>query len=200
MFRSSIFIVLLLFAVTHLSAQQKVIPNNPNYQFQSGNEQNNQTIIRTSPSFTPYWSFGGNLGFSFWNDGTTILVAPRAYYNFSPKFIGGLGLIYNYSSYDYDYGLYDYESTYNAFGGSISSLYRPIPFLQISAEFQELYVSQDYEYINTDFSDNYWNSALYLGASFVSGNFAFGFQYDVLYDEGTSPYSSAWSPVISFYF
>jgi hypothetical protein len=200
MFRSSIIIVLLLFAVTNLSAQEKVIPNNPNYKFQSGNDQNSQTVIMTKPAFTPYWSFGGNVGFSFWDDGTTILVAPRAYYNFSPKFIGGLGLIYNYSSYDYDYGFYDYESTYNAFGGSITGIYRPIPFLQISAEFQELYVNQDYEYLNTDFSDDYWNSALYLGASFVSGNFAFGFQYDVLYDEGTSPYSSAWSPVISFYF
>ncbi len=196
MARSYFIVAFFFFAVVFVSAQEKVIPNNPNYKFQSGNEQNNQTVIRTSPSFTPHWSFGGNVGFSFWNGGTDLLIAPKAYYNFTPKFIGGLGLIYNYS--DYDYGIY--ESTYSAFGGSISGLYRPIPFLQISAEFQELYVNQDYEYLNTDFSDDYWNSALYLGASFVSGHFAFGFQYDVLYDEGTSPYSSAWSPVISFYF
>ena len=189
--------------VVSVNAQEKVIPNNPNYKFQSGNDQNSQTVVMTKPAFTPYWSFGGNLGFSFWNDGTTILVAPKAYYNFTPKFIGGLGLIYNYSNYEYDYGqeVILRESTYNAFGGSISGIYRPIPFLQFSGEFQELYVNEDYETnINTNFSDDYWNSALYLGASFVSGNFAFGFQYDVLYDEGTSPYSSAWSPVISFYF
>lgn len=198
--RSYILVGIFFFMVTVASAQEKVIPNNPNYKFQSGNDQNSQTVMMTKPSFTPYWSFGGNLGFSFWNDGTTILVAPRAYYNFSPQFIGGLGLIYNYSSYDYDYGLYDYESTYSAFGGSITGIYRPIPFLQFSSEFQELYVNQDFEYLNFKDNDEYWNSALYLGASFVSGNFAFGFQYDVLYDEGTSPYSSAWSPVISFYF
>jgi hypothetical protein len=196
MARSYFIVAFFFFAVVFVSAQEKVIPNNPNYKFQSGNDQNSQTVIMTKPAFTPYWSFGGNVGFSFWNGGTDLLIAPKAYYNFTPKFIGGLGLIYNYS--DYDYGIY--ESTYSAFGGSISGLYRPIPFLQISAEFQELYVNQDYEYLNTDFSDDYWNSALYLGASFVSGHFAFGFQYDVLYDEGTSPYSSAWSPVISFYF
>ncbi len=196
MSRSYFVVAFFFFAVAFVSAQEKVIPNNPNYKFQSGNEQNNQTVIRTSPSFTPHWNFGGNVGFSFWNGGTDLLIAPKAYYNFTPKFIGGLGLIYNYS--DYDYGIY--ESTYSAFGGSISGLYRPIPFLQFSAEFQELYVSQDYENLQNNFSDDYWNSALYLGASFVSGHFAFGFQYDVLYDEGTSPYSSAWSPVISFYF
>ncbi len=200
MARTYFVVAFFFFAAAFVSAQEKVIPNNPNYKFQSGNDQNSQTVIMTKPAFTPYWSFGGNLGFSFWDDGTTILVAPRAYYNFSPQFIGGLGLIYNYSSYDYDYGLYDYESTYSAFGGSITGIYRPIRFLQVSAEFQELYVNQDFEYLNFNDSDEYWNSALYLGASFVSGNFAFGFQYDVLYDEGTSPYSSAWSPVISFYF
>lgn len=192
-----IFLFSVLFSLQGYS-QKKVIPNNPNYQYQSNNDQNNQTtIIRQKPAFQPHWSFGGNVGFSFWNGGTDILIAPRAYYNISPQFLVGPGLIYNYSSYDYR----NYDYTYNAFGGSLTGIYRPIPYLQLTSEFQELYINREYKFTNTPrVDDSYWNSALYLGASFVTGHFAFGFQYDVLYDEGKSPYSSAWTPVVSFYF
>ncbi|MEN8123825.1 MAG: alpha-ketoglutarate decarboxylase [Bacteroidota bacterium] len=189
----SLIIVFALF-VYSLNAQKKVIPNNPNYQYQSGNETTQQTVASqyTKPSFQPRWSFGGNVGFSFWNSGTDILIAPKAYYHISPQFMTGVGLTYNYSDFNGTFTNYKY----NSFGGSVLGLYRPIPFLQLSAEFQELYTNRDYNNI----SDSYWNPSLYLGASFVSGHFAFGFQYDVLYDSGKSPYSSAWTPVISFYF
>ncbi|MFD1314327.1 hypothetical protein [Namhaeicola litoreus] len=193
----TIFTILFILTSFVTYSQKKVIPNNPNYQYQSGNDQNTQTtIIRQAPTFEPSWTFGGNFGFSFWNGGTDLLIAPRAYYHVSPRFWIGPGLIYNYSSYD----TRNYDYSYNAFGGSLTGLYRPAPFVQLSAEFQELYTDRSFEYLNTKSDDSYWNSALYLGASFVSGHFAFGFQYDVLYDEGKSPYSSAWTPVISFYF
>ncbi len=191
--------IALLFLLTSVCmySQKKVIPNNPNYQYQSGNDQNQQTtVIRQTRSFEPSWSFGGNFGFSFWNGGTDLLFAPRAYYHVSPQFWIGPGLIYNYSSYDSR----NYDYSYNAFGGTLTGLYRPIPYLQLSAEFQETYTDRKYKYLNSRYEDDYWNSALYLGASFVSGHFAFGVQFDALYDEGKSPYSSAWTPVISFYF
>lgn len=198
MIKKFIFLLSFLLFISTINAQQTVIQNNPNYKFQSGNEDvNSQTIItRTIPVFQPYWSFGGNLGLSFWNNGTDILIAPKAYYHLSPQFFTGIGLNYNYS--DYDDGRSDFK--YNSFGGSILGAFRPIRFLQFSAEFQELYINRSFNTFSGSIDDAYWNPALYLGASFVSGQFSFGMQYDVLYDENKSPYSSGWTPFISFYF
>jgi len=191
-------LVLSIFIFISASAQKKQIPNNPDYKFQSDKQTQEQTHTQTSTiknyksTYRPTWSFGGNFGLSFWNGGADILIAPKAYYHVSPKFMTGFGLTYNYSDFNGYYSNYKY----NSFGGSVLGLIRPFPFLQVSAEFQELYTNRNYHNIN----DSYWNPSLYLGASFVSGNFAFGFQYDVLYDSAKSPYSSAWSPVIGFYF
>jgi hypothetical protein len=197
MFKKITFLIAFSVCLSTVSAQKTVIQNNPNYKYQSGNETTTQTVIkRTNPIFQPYWSFGGNVGMSFWNGGTDILIAPKAYYHLTPQFITGFGVAYNYS--DYDSRSYNYK--FNSYGGSILGIYRPIPYLQFSAEFQELFTNRSYNTINGGIDDDYWNSQLYLGASFVSGHFAFGFQYDVLYDEYKSPYSSAWTPVISFYF
>ena len=195
--QNRLLLIIAVFIFISSNAQKKVIPNNQDYQFQS-EKQNPQTQTQTTTvkkyknTYQPAWSFGGNFGLSFWNGGTDILIAPKAYYHVSSKFMTGFGLSYNYSDFDGYYSNYKY----NSFGGSILGLFRPIPFLQISAEFQELYTNRTYDQV----SDSYWNPSLYLGASFVSGNFAFGFQYDVLYDSAKSPYSSAWGPVIGFYF
>ena len=97
----------------------------------------------------------------------------------------------NSSYYNSDY--YDYSS--NSFGGSVMVGVRPMRFLQITAEYEGLNTSY-----NGYHTSSYWNNALYLGASFVTGHVAFGFQFDVLYDDLKSPYGSAWTPVISFYF
>ena len=190
-----LFVVLLFSAVTF--AQKKVIPNNPDYEFQS---EKNKTTTTTQTSvvkkqqkvYQPSWSFGGNIGFSFWNGGADVLIAPKAYYHFTPKFIAGIGASYYYSKFN---GYYT-DYTYNSFGGSVLGIFKPFPYLQLSAEFQELYTNRNYNHN----SENYWIPSLYLGASFVTGHVAFGMQYDVLYDSSKSPYSSAWGPVISFYF
>ena len=198
MFKKVIFSFFILIISISLNAQEKtVIENNPNYKFQSEKETTTQkTVVQKSkPVFQPRWSFGGNIGLGFWNGGADILIAPKAYYHFAPQFFTGVGLTYLYSknSSNYQNHYYDYSS--NSFGGSVTLGFRPIQFLQFTAE---------YEGLNTNYSgyytDSYWNNALYLGASFVTGNVAFGFQYDVLYDQFTSPYGSAWGPIISFYF
>lgn len=151
----------------------------------------NNSFQTNNSDFNKYWSFGGTLGFSFWNGGTDLLLAPKAYYNISPIFLTGIGITYIYS--DYNSGLYQYSS--NSFGGSVMAAVRPIPFLQFSAEYEGLQTNR-----NGFIDDNYWNNALYLGLSFVAGNVSFGVRYDVLYDDYTSAYSSAFSPVIGFYF
>ena len=157
------------------------------------NNQNQQTTIKkqVKPTFHKYWSFGGNIGLAFWNGGTDILLAPKAYYHVSPIVLTGFGLSYLYS--DNDDPIFGYHS--NSIGGSLFLGIRPIPYLQLSAEFEPLYTNR-----GGYFADTYWNNALYLGVSFVSGNVSFGFRYDVIYDATKSVYGSAWNPVIGFYF
>ena len=77
----------------------------------------------------------------------------------------------------------------------------PIDYLQLSAEFEQLNVNRDYDQNFVGNQDtNYWYPALFLGAGFRSGNFAFGIRYDVLYDEDKSIYGDAWMPFARFYF
>jgi len=141
--------------------------------------------------FEKYWSFGGNIGLSFRNGGTDILIAPKAYYNISPMFLTGFGLTYIYSKYNS--GFYDYSS--NSFGGSFLAALRPINFLQISAEYEGLQTNRSGNYV-----EEYWNNAIFLGLSYVAGNVSFGFRYDLLFDSNKSAYSSAFTPVVGFYF
>jgi len=203
MYKKHYLIVFIFFLTFAIFAQEKVvIENNPNYQFQSDKNTTTQTTIvkQKSQVFQPRWSYGGNVGMSFWNGGTDIFLAPKAYYHLSPKFLTGVGVTYIYSDGEY-FGInpigpnryYNYHS--NSFGGSVSALYRPIPFLQFSAEYEGLQTEWRGAY-----DDSYWNNAIYLGASFVTGNFSFGFRYDVLYDDNRSVYGDAWQPFIGFYF
>ena len=179
-----------------------VIENNPNPQFQSEKQEQAQ---KTTPqkNTIPYqksWSFGGNIGLSFWNSGTDILLAPKAYYHVSPMFMTGFGITYIYSSAEDDFAKY----SQNSFGASVLGAFRPIPYLQLSAEYEGLQTNGNsslrFPGDLEDFDYSYWNNAIYLGASFVSRNVSFGVRYDVLYDSTRSVYSSAWSPVIGFYF
>lgn len=149
-------------------------------------------IIQTSmPQFEGYWTFGGSLGLSFWNGGTDILIGPKAYYNFSPKFLSGFGLTYIYS----EHNTYNYDYHSNSFGGSVMIAYRPFPFIQVSTEYEGLQTNYSGYY-----SDEYFLSALYLGISYVTGPVSFGLRYDLLYDENKSVYGAALSPVVGFYF
>ena len=191
---------MIVFISFEINAQEKiVIDNNPDYKFQSDKNktQQTQTVIvkKTKPVFQPTLSFGGNIGLAFWNGGANILIAPKAYYHFTPQIFAGAGITYMYSknSSYYNTQYYDYSS--NSFGGSAMIGFRPMRFLQFTVEYEGLNTNYNNYYSN----DSFWNNGLYLGASFVTGHVAFGFQFDVLHSN-TSPYNSAWTPVISFYF
>lgn len=192
----------LLVFFSGLSQEKEVIENNPDYQFQSEKREQSQSVTTQKKTYTyqKSWSYGGNIGLSFWNGGTDILIAPKAYYHVSPQFMTGFGLTYIYSSQDDDFAKY----SQNSFGPSIMGAFRPIPFLQLSAEYEGLQTNGSstikYPGDREKNSYSYWNNAIYLGASFVSRNVSFGVRYDVLYDSTRSVYSSAWSPVIGFYF
>jgi len=63
-------------------------------------------------------------------------------------------------------------------------------------------VNTSYDAINNrpSYSDNYWNTALYLGAGYRTGNVTIGGRYDVLYNAQTSLYGSGFMPFVRVYF
>lgn len=140
---------------------------------------------------TNFWDnvrFGGAFTLGFGTQ-TTIGVSPSAIYEFQNGFALGTGLTYIYSEIG--------DFTTNVYGGSIISLYQiPTIGIQLSGEYEYSFAKQtnSFRTINTNFP------ALYLGAAYNSGRFAFGLRYDVLYDENKSVYASAFSPIVRFYF
>lgn len=183
-----------LFSITAAFAQEEFnFSSNTNYAFLTEKETTEQPLLleQSNSLYQKHWSFGGSLGMSFWNGGTSILIGPKAYYNFSPKFLTGIGVSYMYSEYKNQN--YTYHS--NSFGGSVMAAVRPIHFLQISAEYEGLQTNYSGFY-----TDKYFVNALYFGLSYVTGPVSFGIRYDVLFDSNTSIYSSAWNPYVGFYF
>lgn len=132
--------------------------------------------------------FGGGLGFGLGNRSTTINVSPSAIYDFQNGFATGIGIGYLYSKVD------NFNS--NVFSPNVITLYNPAAQVQLSAEFEYLFVNQRLG------SSHYKNDfpALYLGVAYRTGWAAFGVRYDVLYDERDSIFASAFSPIIRFYF
>lgn len=138
------------------------------------------------------WRFGGGLGLSFGRDAFQIGVSPSALYQANEYLALGAGLNYTHAKFN-DYKL-------NAWGGSLIGLATPLPFLQLSAEFEELHVNRTFSYPMATMEESYWVPALYLGAGYASGPVTVGVRYDVLYDSGRSLYANAWSPFIRVYF
>ena len=132
--------------------------------------------------------YGGGFTMSFGNQ-TTIGISPSAVYDFQNGFSLGTGLTYIYSEIG--------ASTTNVYAGSLISLYQvPKVGIQLSGEFEQSFAKQteNSNSTNTSFP------ALYLGAAYNKGRFAFGFRYDVLYDDNKSVYASPFSPIFRFYF
>ncbi|CAM1333459.1 hypothetical protein [Tenacibaculum aestuariivivum] len=132
--------------------------------------------------------FGGGFGLDFGNNNTTVSISPSAIYNFNKSFSLGLGVGYLYNKRA------DFKS--NVFSSSIISLYNPLKEIQISAEYEHLFVNRSSNTINNTY--NY--PALYLGAAYRSGNFSLGIRYDVLYNKDKSIYTSPISPIVRIYF
>ena len=152
------------------------------------------TSAQTQPSeFWSHVSFGGGIGLSFGDGFFSGTLAPSAIYNFNDQVALGVGLNGTYNSL---------EDNYNStiIGGSLLSLYNVIPEIQLSAEFEQLNVTRNYDDRLNLSNENYWYPALFLGAGFRSNNFTVGIRYDVLYDERQSIYANAWAPFVRVYF
>ena len=134
---------------------------------------------------------GGGLGLGFGSGYTDISIAPSAIYNFNEYAALGLGLQYKYLKQK------DYYASH-LYGGSIIGLLNPIRQIQLSAELEQLRVNVNLEGSNSN-SQNYWNTALFIGAGYRSGNVTIGARYNVL-DDKNSIYGSAFMPFVRVYF
>lgn len=147
---------------------------------------------------SPFWSkvqFGGGLGLNFGSGYTDISIAPSAIYNVNPYLAVGLGLQGSYVSSKgyYDSGIY---------GASILTFIHPIPEIEFSINLNQSYVNNHYEaYHNLPaYTDNFWNTALFLGAGYRTGNVTLGIAYNVLFDANDHVYSDAVAPFVRAYF
>lgn len=136
--------------------------------------------------------FGGSIGVGFGSDYFNINLAPKAIYDFNTYFSGGIGVLGAYSN--------GYNYTAFVYGSSIIGLFRPVQGLQLSAEFEELYVQRDLEYDGANITRKYWYPALFLGIGYSRGPVTVGVRYDVLYKEDKSIYGDAIMPFVSVYF
>ncbi|WP_369765825.1 hypothetical protein [Flavobacterium sp. WC2429] len=148
----------------------------------------------TSKSRSDFWNhvqFGGGLGLGFGSGYTDISIAPSAIYNFNEYVALGLGAQYTYAKQR------DYYASH-LYGGSIIALFNPINQIQLSVELEELRVNVNLDGSNSN-SQDYWNTGLFLGAGYRSGNVTIGARYNVLQDN-KSVYSDAFMPFVRVYF
>ncbi|MDR7208436.1 hypothetical protein [Flavobacterium piscis] len=159
------------------------------------NAQDENNVIDNNTQFWDKVQFGGGLGLGFGSGYTDISVMPSAIYNVNEIVAVGLGLQFGYLSSKNYYNSYVY-------GGSILGLVNPIPEIQLSAELEQVRVNTDYKANNSrpSFSDDYWNTALFLGAGYRTGNVTIGGRYDILFNDKRSLYGSAFMPFVRVYF
>jgi hypothetical protein len=152
-----------------------------------------QSISSTPPN--DFWNkvqFGGGFGLGLGSGYTDISVAPSAIYNFNEYFAMGLGLQYTYASQRNFY-------TSNLYGGSIITLFNPIPEIQLSAELEQLRVNVRSTGQNS-FTNDFWNTGLFIGAGYRTGSVTFGARYNLLFKEDKGAYSDAFMPFVRVYF
>jgi len=90
------------------------------------------------PKFWDHVHFGGGFGLGFGSNQTTIAISPSAIYEFNDMFALGLGGSYLYAKNN--------NLKSNVFGASIISLFNPLEEVQLSAEFEQLFITINTEY------------------------------------------------------
>lgn len=152
-----------------------------------------QTAPKQKSEFWRHVRFGGGIGLGFGDGFFSGTLAPSAIYEFNWQFALGVGLNFSYNTQKNFY-----KST--IVGGSLIGLYRPIEQIQLSAEFEEMNISRNYDRRWDLQNENYWYPALYLGAGYSTRNVTIGIRYDVLYDRDKSIYADPWAPFVRVYF
>lgn len=153
--------------------------------------QQNDATPQMENQFWRNVQFGGGIGLGFGAGFTDISLAPSAIYNFNEYAAFGAGLQYKYLKQR------DFFASH-LYGGSIIGLFNPIQEIQLSAELEQLRVNVNMDGSNSN-SQNYWNTALFIGAGYRSGNATIGARYNILSDKNNI-YGSAFMPFVRFYF
>ncbi len=148
---------------------------------------------KTKSDFWNHVQFGGGLGLGFGNGYADIMVAPSAIYNFNQYVSAGLGVQYNYVK---QRDLYKA----NMYGGSVVALFNPIEELQISTELEQLRVNRTFNDSFGNDSQDFWNTALFLGAWYRNDNITLGIRYNVLHRDRDNIYAEAFMPFVRIYF
>jgi len=153
---------------------------------------------RTRPTQSK-WYYGGNIGFSFWNDYFYLSIQPLAAYKVTPQWSIGGKIGYSYISDR------RFDPTFNSsnYGASIFTRYRFIPQIYGSAEFV-YYSFEQITSVNLSGdrqTERVWVPYLLLGGGFSTlvGPNVWAFvevMFDVLQD-ANSPYEN-WDPFITF--
>ena len=155
-------------------------------QNQANKPQNNDFVITIR--------FGGGLGLGFGSGYTDIMVAPSAIYQVNSMVAVGVGLQGSYVENKNYYTSFMY-------GGSLIGLLNPIPEIQLSAELEQLRVNNSYKTTSgPNYEDDFWNTALFLGAGYSTGNVTVGLRYNVLYNKKDNVYGGSYMPFIRVYF
>jgi hypothetical protein len=136
--------------------------------------------------------YGGGIGLNLGSGYTEISLAPSAIYNFNKYFAFGLGTQYSYLKQRNYYASHLY-------GGSLIGLFNPMEAIQLSAEIEQLRVNVNLDGSNNN-SQNYWNTGLFIGAGYRTGNVTIGGRYNVLFNQNDNVYSTAFMPFIRIYF
>jgi hypothetical protein len=136
--------------------------------------------------------YGGGVGIGFGTDYFNAAISPTAIYQVNPYFGVGAGLVFNYSKI--------HESTLLAYGTNLPVFFNPIDPLQLSVEFEQLWVHRDYGFDGADIQGNYWLPALFLGIGYSRNGLTVGLRYDALHDRDRSIYYGPLTPFIRLYF
>jgi long-subunit fatty acid transport protein len=153
------------------------------------------SFAQSSNNASDFWNnvrFGGSIGLGFTNNGFNGSISPSAIYQFNEKFATGTSLSFNYAKFD--------DDKFLAYGGSVLSLFNPIPQIQLSAEFEQLRINRTITTQTIDIEDNYWLPAFFIGAGYSTRNVTVGLRYDLLYDDNKSIYGNALMPFVRVYF
>lgn len=137
--------------------------------------------------------YGGSFALGFGNGYTDVTLAPGVIYPFNDYFAAGAGLQGSYINQRNFFTSYLY-------GGSVIGLFNPISEIQLSAEVEQLRVNLEGGDAFDTYKRDFWNTALFLGAGFRTGNATLGVRYNVLFKENDRVYSNALMPFIRVYF
>lgn len=140
-------------------------------------------LLAQGPTYTTnqpsnFWrnvQFGGGIGLGFSSGYTDIFLAPSAIYNFNPIVATGVGLNLNYVSS---------KNYYTSFVYGISTivLVNPIPQIQLSIGLNESRVNYQEEGFG-NYSEDYWDTSLIIGAGYRTGNVTIGIGYNLLQND-----------------